>query len=245
MPEHFERHASSGRDIRDIVLGMSDGLTVPFALAAGISGAVASTRIIVTAGGAEIVAGAISMALGGYLAARTEMEHYQSERKRELRETQEVPHREVAEVREVFAAFGFSERLTNEATSVIVSDRERWVEFMMRFELNLEKPQDDAAPRSAVFVGSGYAIGGIIPLLPYVFLHDVHTALIASCVGTCTALAILGAWKAKVFHALDVARGAYFCMHGSNRGRGCLRSCKTLLESLRLRLNNRCVPVSA
>ncbi len=199
MADHPERHVLRGRDMRDLVLGMSDGLTVPFALAAGISGAMASSRIIVTAGAAEIIAGAISMGVGGYLAARTEAEHYQAEERRELRETHEVPHREVAEVKEVFAGFGFPEKLINEATEVIVSDRKRWVEFMMRLELNLEKPHEGAAPRSALCVGSGYALGGIIPLFPYVILSSVQSGLLLSAIVTCIALAVLGGWKARVF----------------------------------------------
>ena len=207
MSKHVEVHSARGRDMRDIVLGMSDGLTVPFALAAGISGVVTSSHIILTAGGAEIVAGAISMGLGGYLASHTELEYYDAEQRRELRETYEVPHREVEEVKEVFAGFGFSQQLTNEATAVIVSDRERWVEFMMRLELKLEKPHADAAPRSAVFVGSGYAIGGLIPLLPYMFIKDIHGALLISSFGTSIALAGLGGWKARVFHG-SVIQGA-------------------------------------
>lgn len=193
--------------MRDIVLGISDGLTVPFALAAGISGAGASTHIILTAGGAELVAGAISMALGGYLSARTAAEHYHAEHRREMLETHQVPHREIAEVKEVFKGFGFPDPLVDEATAVIVSDRNRWVEFMMRFELNLEKPEEQEAPRSACFIGGGYAVGGAIPLFPYLLFPTVTTGLLGSSLVTAFALALLGAWRAKTFQS-SLLKGA-------------------------------------
>jgi VIT1/CCC1 family predicted Fe2+/Mn2+ transporter len=207
MSEHVEHHAAHGRNIRDIVLGMSDGLTVPFALAAGISGAGVSSHLILTAGGAELVAGAISMALGGYLSARTELDYYHAEHRREMLETHQVPHREEAEVKEVFQNFGFPQKLVDEATTVIVSDRDRWVDFMMRFELNLEKPEAQDASRSALFIGGGYAVGGAVPLFPYLIFPSVLHGLALSCVVTVAALALLGAWKAKTFHT-PILRGA-------------------------------------
>jgi VIT1/CCC1 family predicted Fe2+/Mn2+ transporter len=178
---HGERHGAATQTIRDLVLGMADGLTVPFALAAGITGAAAASGLVVTAGLAEIVAGAISMGLGGYLAARSEVAHYAKEYAREIRETHEIPDEERAEV-------------VNEITG----DREQWVAFMMRNELGLERPDERAAPRSAALVGGGYVLGGIFPLMPYVVVANAHVALYWSILCTSLALLVFGAVRARV-----------------------------------------------
>src|SRR5262244_75794 len=173
MPQtpHIERHFTASETVRDIVIGMSDGLTVPFALAAGLTGAVDSTGIIVTAGLAEIAAGSIAMGLGGYLAAKSDAEHYTKEREREKREVVEIPHEEMREVAEVFEAYG----LTPEETWPIVQALKRqpgnWVDFMMRFELGLEKPEPGRALKSALTIAGAYVAGGFVPLAPYIFLH--------------------------------------------------------------------------
>ncbi|MBI3324038.1 MAG: VIT1/CCC1 transporter family protein [Candidatus Omnitrophica bacterium] len=195
---HVERHFTKGAVVRDIVIGMSDGLTVPFALAAGLSGAVTTTGIIVTAGLAEIAAGSIAMGLGGYLAATGEVEHYDSERQREGREVAEVPDVEAAEVREVFRSYGLS---AEESASVAASLRRRpndWIDFMMRFELGLERPDPKRALRSALMIGGSYIAGGLIPLAPYMALANARTALAVSIGVTLAALAGFGYLKGRV-----------------------------------------------
>jgi VIT1/CCC1 family predicted Fe2+/Mn2+ transporter len=194
MPQtpHVERHFTASERVRDVVIGMSDGLTVPFALAAGLSGAVNSTGIIVTAGLAEIAAGSIAMGLGGYLAAKSDAEHYASERAREELEVREKPEAEVVEVRQVLESYG----LTTEASTPIVdSFRERpkaWVDFMMRFELGLEKPDPRRALVSALTIAGAYIAGGFIPLGPYLFSTSAKTALTVSVAVTLAALALFG-----------------------------------------------------
>jgi vacuolar iron transporter family protein len=198
VQEHGEQHGGGMQTIRDLVLGMADGLTVPFALAAGVTGAVASSKIVLTAGIAEIVAGAISMGLGGYLAARSEVEHYQKEYAREVRETQEIPQEEKAEVAQILHGYGVREPILTRVVNEIASDREQWVEFMMRNELGLEKPDDRAASRSALLVGGGYVLGGVFPLTPYAFAPDAHTGLLWSVGFTTVALLAFGAVRARV-----------------------------------------------
>jgi vacuolar iron transporter family protein len=198
VQEHGEQHGGGMQTIRDLVLGMADGLTVPFALAAGVTGAVSSSAIVLTAGIAEIVAGAISMGLGGYLAARSEVEHYQKEYAREVRETQEIPQEEKAEVAQILHGYGVREPILTRVVNEIASDREQWVEFMMRNELGLEKPDDRAASRSALLVGGGYVLGGIFPLAPYAFAPDAHTGLLWSIGFTTVALLAFGAVRARV-----------------------------------------------
>ena len=198
MPQtvHIEKHFTASASVRDIVIGMSDGLTVPFALAAGLSGAVASSGIIVTAGLAEVAAGAIAMGLGGYLAARTDAEHFESERIREERETHEMPEKEVAEVAEVLREYGLAEHLLAPVVDAI-ADRKHWVDFMMRFELGLEEPDPKRAGRSAFTIASSYVAGGMIPLAPYFFISSVNQALIASIVVTLLALFGFGYVKGR------------------------------------------------
>lgn len=209
MPQtpHVERHFTAGEVVRDIVIGMSDGLTVPFALAAGLSGAIASTRIIVTAGLAEIAAGSIAMGLGGYLAARSDAEHYASERVREQREVESVPDVEADEVQQVLEAYGLT---AEESAPVVEALRRRpaaWIDFMMRFELGLEPPEPRRALSSAVTIGSAYIAGGFIPLTPYIVSGRVPTALLWSVAVTLAALAAFGCVKAK-FVGTHPGRGA-------------------------------------
>jgi predicted membrane protein (TIGR00267 family) len=195
---HHEHHLKSSDTIRDIVIGMSDGLTVPFALAAGLSGAITSSTIVVTAGIAEIVAGSIAMGLGGFLAGKTEADHYASELKREYDEVERVPEQEKFEVKEVFAGFGLSEQLQNAVAEEMSKDKDKWVDFMMRYELGLEKPEANRATQSAVTIGISYIIGGIIPLSPYFFIADSQRALYYSCAITSVCLFVFGYFKSKV-----------------------------------------------
>ena len=197
MPQtpHAESHFTASDFVRDIVIGMADGLTVPFALAAGLSGADTSTRIIVVAGLAEIAAGSIAMGLGGYLAARNDADHYESELRREQREVEEIPEEEAREVLEVFETYGLTKQ---EAIPIVDSLRQRpkqWIDFMMRFELGLEKPDPQRAPRSASTIAGAYIVGGLIPLAPYMIMASAYTALSASVIATLVALAIFGAVK--------------------------------------------------
>ena len=189
---HVEKHFSGSETVRDVVIGMADGLTVPFALAAGISGALASTHIVVTAGLAEVAAGSIAMGLGGFLAARGDAEHYQSELRREEREIVEVPEAEAQEIVDLFKGYGLT---AEEAAPVVAALRREpaaWREFMMRFELGLEAPDPRRALRSAGTIAGSYIVGGMIPLLPYMLAGNAHTALIVSCVVTLLALALFG-----------------------------------------------------
>ncbi len=194
MPQtpHVETHFTSSEKIRDIVIGMADGLTVPFALAAGLSGVVDSTSVVITAGLAEVAAGAIAMGLGGYLAARTDAEHYVAEYARERRETLEVPDLELEEVASIFRSYGLPETTVTTVAQAIRSDRRRWIEFMMKFELGLDKPDPARARVSAVTIALSYIAGGLVPLAPYVVFRDVGTALVGSVVTTVLALLIFG-----------------------------------------------------
>jgi vacuolar iron transporter family protein len=189
---HPEVHFTGSEFVRDIVIGMSDGLTVPFALAAGLSGAVESSGIILTAGLAEVAAGAIAMGLGGYMAGRTDIEHFASERTREEREVAEVPHKEVAEVADILRSYGLNEEDAARVVKSIKADKKRWVDFMMRFELGLEEPDPKRAGRSAITISLAYVAGGLIPLSPYFFFGSVKTALVASVLVTLLALLVFG-----------------------------------------------------
>jgi vacuolar iron transporter family protein len=193
--EHIEKHFTATAAVRDIVIGMSDGLTVPFALAAGLTGAVASTAIVVTAGLAEIAAGSIAMGLGGYLAARTDSEHYASELDREYRETVELPEIEKEEVAKVFRDYGLSEAQMAPVVSAITSDQKHWVDFMMRFELGLEQPDPARAGRSAGTIAASYIVGGLVPLAPYMLMKHIVTALWVSVGVTLLALFVFGSVK--------------------------------------------------
>ncbi len=194
---HIEKHFTATETIRDIVIGMSDGLTVPFALAAGLSGAVSETSLVVTAGLAEVAAGAIAMGLGGYLAARTDAEHYASERRREYREIEELPHQEREEVADVFRGYGLEEQHVGPVVAAISAMPDRWVDFMMRFELGLEAPNASRARTSALTIALSYIAGGLIPLAPYMMVGNMTTALAWSVVVTLLALFIFGYVKGK------------------------------------------------
>jgi VIT1/CCC1 family predicted Fe2+/Mn2+ transporter len=199
MPQtpHIERHFTAGAVVRDVVIGMSDGLTVPFALAAGLSGAVDNSHIVVVAGLAEIAAGSIAMGLGGYLAARSDAEHYESERLREEREVQEIPDEEALEVQNVFADYGLSHDESVPVVQALTRKPKQWVDFMMRFELGLEEPDPKRAMQSAFTIAASYICGGIIPLAPYMTLHSARMALVWSIVVTLVALGIFGYIKGR------------------------------------------------
>ncbi len=194
---HIESHFTSSATVRDIVIGMADGLTVPFALAAGLSGAIDSNRIIVTAGVAEIAAGAIAMGLGGYLAARGDSEHYENERAREVREIEEVPERECAEIVEIFEQYSITPQESAPVVEALKKNPPQWVEFMMRFELGLERPDPRRALRSAATIGGAYVVGGLIPLSPYIAVDLPREALPASVGLTLAALALFGGIKGR------------------------------------------------
>lgn len=193
--QHTERHFNASASVRDVVIGMSDGLTVPFALAAGISGAIASSRIVVTAGIAEVAAGAIAMALGGYLAARTDQEHYASELRRERQEVQNIPGAERREVEEILRGYGLSGSVLQGAVKEIAADRERWINFMMRLELGLEQPDPKRALTSGLTIGASYIAGGLVPLIPYMLIAVTNRALLISAIVTMIALAAFGGVK--------------------------------------------------
>ena len=195
---HVERHFTAGAAVRDVVIGMSDGLTVPFALAAGLTGAISDPHVIITAGFSEIAAGAIAMGLGGYLAARGDAEHYASELAREANEIATVPEVEAIEVREIFQSYGLTEE---ESAGVVASLRRRpkdWVKFMMRFELGLEAPAPGRAWRSALTIAAAYVAGGMVPLSAYLVVPDVPSALRLSVAVTLTALALFGGIKGRL-----------------------------------------------
>jgi vacuolar iron transporter family protein len=205
MPQtrHTERHFTAGETVRDIVIGMSDGLTVPFALAAGLTGiASASPGIIVTAGLAEIAAGAIAMGLGGYLAAKSDAEHYAKEREREKREVKEIPDEEKREVAQVFHSYGLSHEDSEPIVEALARHPQKWVDFMMRFELGLEKPDPKRALASAFTIASSYVAGGLIPLAPYILAAyvkqiTVERALFLSVGVTLGALFVFGFIKGR------------------------------------------------
>jgi len=194
MEEHFE----SPQIVRDFVIGMSDGLTVPFALAAGLSGVVDSTSIVITAGLAEIAAGSIAMGLGGYLAGRTEIEHYESEERREYNEIENKHEIEIKETKEIFAEYGVSEQLQETIAREMARNPKKWVDFMMRFELGLERPDKNRAHHSALVIGISYVIGGLIPLSAYFFTATAFEGLIYSCIITLICLIVFGLVKSKL-----------------------------------------------
>jgi vacuolar iron transporter family protein len=206
MTPHIERHFTATATVRDIVIGMADGLTVPFALAAGLSGAVASSGIVVTAGLAEIAAGSIAMGLGGYLAAKSDVEHYDSERRRERQETEQTPRREEEEVAGIFERYGLSDEQIAPLVATLRANPDRWVDFMMRFELGLDVPDPKRAGVSALTIAGSYVVGGLIPLLPYILLSNILTALWGSVVVTPVALFIFGYVKSR-FTGIAPLRG--------------------------------------
>jgi VIT1/CCC1 family predicted Fe2+/Mn2+ transporter len=195
---HKEEHLGSSVFITDIVIGMSDGLTVPFALAAGLSGAVQSNAVVITAGIAEIVAGSIAMGLGGYLAGKTAQEHFQSELKREYAEVEFLPEHEKKEVKEIFAGYGLNEQTQEIIAEELAKDKNKWVDFMMKYELGLEKPDANRARNSAATIGFSYIIGGLIPLTAYFFTPTPIDGLMISALLTIICLFIFGYFKSKV-----------------------------------------------
>ena len=209
MPQtpHIEKHFTAGESVRDVVIGMSDGLTVPFALAAGLTGAVAQTGIIVTAGLAEIAAGSIAMGLGGYLAARSDADHYRSERAREEGEVRELPDREREEVAQIFQGYGLSDVEIAPVLRAFESKPAAWVDFMMRYELGLEEPDPRRALGSALTIGGAYIAGGLVPLLPYMLARTTAAALPASVGFTLVALAVFG-WVKGHFTGVSPLRSA-------------------------------------
>jgi vacuolar iron transporter family protein len=196
--ERMEEHFESSEKVRDFVIGMSDGLTVPFALAAGLSGAVNSTDIVITAGLAEIAAGSIAMGLGGYLAGRTEIEHYDAEEKREYDEIVNKHEIEIAETKEIFAQYGVSEELQEKIAREMAKKPKEWVDFMMRFELGLERPDKHRAHQSAFIISISYVIGGLIPLSAYFFTPSAQVGLIYSSIITLFCLVGFGLVKSKL-----------------------------------------------
>jgi VIT1/CCC1 family predicted Fe2+/Mn2+ transporter len=212
---HAERHFTGGALVRDVVIGMSDGLTVPFALAAGLSGATAASRLILTAGFAEIAAGSIAMGLGGYLAAKSDAEHYASERAREAREVRSVPDLEAQEIHDVFSAYGVSDE---EAAPLVAALRRRpdaWVDFMMRFELGLEQPEPRRARKSAATIALAYVAGGLVPLAPYLGFTAAERALPVSAATTLVALFLFGWVKGRYTGALPMKSAVQTALIGA------------------------------
>ena len=209
MPQtpHIERHFTGSESVRDVVIGMSDGLTVPFALAAGLSGAVTSAHVVVVAGLAEIAAGAIAMGLGGFLAAKSDAEHYQQELARERREVETIPEAEASEVSEIFESYGLSKEESDPVVAALRRKPREWVNFMMRFELGLEEPLRGRALRSALTIAGAYAVGGFVPLFPYMLLTLMHSAFLLSVTLTLLALFIFGYIKGR-FTGTAPLRGA-------------------------------------
>lgn len=215
MHLHEEKHFKSSDLITDIVIGMSDGLTVPFALAAGLSGAVDSTGIIITAGLAEVAAGSIAMGLGGFLAGKTEVDHYNAELKREWDEVEKVPEKEKQEVRDVFAEMGLSMDVQNHIADELVKDKQKWVDFMMKYELGLDKPEPKRARNSAFNIGLSYIVGGLVPLSPYFFVTNPEDGLKISAAITVVCLFIFGYFKAKVTGQNKLKGAVYVASIGS------------------------------
>ena len=195
---HIERHFGASDLVRDVVIGMADGLTVPFALAAGLSGAVAATGLIVTAGVAEIAAGAIAMGLGGFLAARGDAEHYAKEQRRERHEITALPQEEEEEIVGILARYGLTREQCAPILATFHRDHEAWVDFMMRYELGLERPVPGRALKSACSIGGAYIVGGLVPLVPYMLIGRPYDALWVSVVATLVALAAFGAGKGRI-----------------------------------------------
>ncbi|MFZ2905999.1 MAG: VIT1/CCC1 transporter family protein [Cyclobacteriaceae bacterium] len=193
-----EKHFQSSEKVRDFVIGMSDGLTVPFALAAGLSGAVDSTSIVITAGLAEIAAGSIAMGLGGYLAGRTEIEHYNSEEKREYEEIEKLHEVEIRETKEIFAEYGLDDETQEKIAREMAKNPKKWVDFMMRFELGLERPNKNRAHQSAFIIGLSYVVGGLIPLTAYFFTESSQQGLVYSSIITIFCLVGFGLIKSKL-----------------------------------------------
>ena len=217
MPQtpHVETHFTSGEIVRDVVIGMADGLTVPFALAAGLSGAVATTSIIVTAGFAEIVAGSIAMGLGGYLAGRSDVEHYDSEYEREIYEIDHMLEHEKDEVVEILENYGLTHEESIPIVESLAARPKDFADFMMRFELGLEKPNPKRALQSGGTIGGAYIFGGLIPLVPYILFDEIYTALLWSVVITVIALFVFGYIKGTFTGTTPLKSAIQTCLIGS------------------------------
>ena len=216
MPQtpHVEKHFTGSENIRDIVIGMSDGLTVPFALAAGLSGIANSTAIVITGGLAEIAAGSIAMGLGGYLAAKSDAEHYASERETERREVDTIPAKERAEVEQLLLTYGLEKKQSTLVANALSQRPEAWIDFMMRFELGLEKPDPKRALTSALTIGLSYIVGGLVPLAPYMLISNAGSALIYSVAFTLLALLIFGYVKGRFTGAPPIRSGLQTALIG-------------------------------
>jgi len=226
---HHEEHVFGAEIVRDIVIGMSDGLTVPFALAAGLSGAISSTNLIIIAGLAEIAAGSIAMGLGGYLAGKTEVDHYNSEMKREYEEVEKVPEVEKQEIRTFLSSLGLSNTVQDQAIEEITKDKDKWVELMMKYELGLEKPDPKRARKSAFNIGFSYVVGGLIPLTPYFFVANGLEGLRLSSIITLICLFIFGYLKSK-FTGINPWSGAFQVMMIGAIAAGCAFGIARLIE---------------
>jgi vacuolar iron transporter family protein len=226
---HREEHVFRAETIRDVVIGMSDGLTVPFALAAGLSGAVSNTNLIIIAGLAEIAAGSIAMGLGGYLAGKTEVDHYNSEMKREYEEVETVPEIEKQELKTFFSSLGLSNDIQNQAVEEVSKDKEKWVELMMKYELGLEKPDPKRATKSAFNIGFSYIVGGMIPLSPYFFVSNGIAGLKISSVITLISLFVFGYFKSK-FTGVNKLGGAFRVMMIGAIAAGCAFAIARLIQ---------------
>jgi VIT1/CCC1 family predicted Fe2+/Mn2+ transporter len=222
---HVEKHFRASEFVRDVVIGMADGLTVPFALAAALSGK--ESKVIIIAGLAEIAAGSIAMGLGGYLAARSDAEHYHNEKIREETEVREVPERELAEVAELFQEYGLTDEHIQPILRAFEANPKAWVDFMMRYELGLEEPNPNRALKSASTIAGAYIAGGLIPLAPYMIFPSPHTAVFVSVAVTLSALTVFGyikgvytgtrPWRSALQTALigGLAAGAAFLIAGA------------------------------
>ncbi|KAG1178300.1 hypothetical protein G6F70_000145 [Rhizopus microsporus] len=205
---HLEEHFESAEIVRDTIIGLSDGLTVPFALAAGLS-SLGSSKIVIYGGVAELVSGAISMGLGGYLAARAEMEHYRTERIREELEVEECPQDEEEEIVEILEPYGLDRETIQPLIEKLKRDPQKFVDFMMKFELNLEMPDPHRSWISALTIGFSYFIGGLIPLIPYFFIDDATIGLYASIAVTSLTLLIFGYIKSRLVNPKGAISGAF------------------------------------
>ncbi|HET6256519.1 MAG TPA: VIT1/CCC1 transporter family protein [Puia sp.] len=229
---HVEQHMRGSEVLTDIVIGMSDGLTVPFALAAGLSGAVHKDQLdlIWIAGLAEIAAGSIAMGLGGYLAGKTEVDHYNSELKREYAEVENVPDREREEVKEFFSSLGLSKDVQDKAVEEMTRDKDKWVDFMMKYELGLDKPEPERARKSAFNIGLSYVVGGLVPLSPYFFVTEGLTGLKISAAITLCCLFIFGYFKSRLTGVHPLA-GAFRVMVIGALAAGCAFAVAKLIQA--------------
>ena len=215
LTPHVETHFTSGEVVRDVVIGMADGLTVPFALAAGLSGAVATTSIIVTAGFAEIVAGSIAMGLGGYLAGKSDVEHYDSEYEREIYEIDQMLEHEKDEVVEILENYGLTHEESIPIVESLAARPKDFADFMMRFELGLEKPNPKRALQSGGTIGGAYIFGGLIPLAPYILFDEIYPALLWSVSITVIALFVFGYIKGTFTGTKPLKSAVQTCLIGS------------------------------